>query len=109
MLKITFILLIFFLTNLFLINPIKAETPLDVYMNDFYSKSNEATQILKEIENNLKDGTRKQVCSRQREAARLGLLANKSLIKAFEMEGAQPPKRAIKASKKIWESLLIEC
>jgi len=88
---------------------IYAETAFDVYMNDFYSKSNEATQILKEIENNLKDGTRKQVCSRQREAARLGLLANKSLIKAFEMEGAQPPTRAIKASKKIWESLLIEC
>ena len=86
-----------------------ADTALDVYMNDFYSKSNEASQILKEIENNLKEGSRKKVCSRQREAARLGLLANKSLIKAFEMEGAQPPIKAIKVSQKRWESLLIEC
>ena len=56
-----------------IISPVKisAETALDVYMNDFYSKSNEASQILKEIENSLKDGSRKKVCSMQREAARL--------------------------------------
>ena len=65
-----------------IISPIQsfADSALDVYMNDFYSKSNEARQILKEIENNLKEGSRKKVCLRQREAARLGLLANKSLI-----------------------------
>ena len=103
------ILLIFFFTNLCLLNPILAETPLDVYMNDFYSKSNEASQILKEIEKSLKEGSRKKVCSRQREAARLGLLANKSLIKAFEIEGANPPLQAIKASQKRWESILNEC
>jgi len=50
-----------------------ADTALDIYMNDFYSKSNEATKILKEIEDTLKEGSRKKVCSRQREAARLGL------------------------------------
>ena len=88
---------------------ILADTALDVYMNDFYSKSNEASQILKEIENILKEGSRKKVCSRQREAARLGLLANKSLIKAFEMEGAQPPMSAIKSSQQRWESILNEC
>ena len=33
-----------------------ADTALDVYMNDFYSKSNKASQILKEIENSLKEG-----------------------------------------------------
>ena len=51
-----------------IISPVKisAETALDVYMNDFYSKSNEASQILKEIENSLKEGSRKKVCSRQR-------------------------------------------
>ena len=86
-----------------------AETKLDFYMNDFYSKSNEASQILKEIENNLKQGSRKKVCSRQREAARLGLLANKSLIKAFEIESANPPMKAIKASQQRWESILNEC
>ena len=63
-----------------IISPVEilADTALDVYMNDFYSKSNEASQILKEIEINLKEGSRKKVCSKQREAARLGLLANKS-------------------------------
>jgi len=107
---------IFIFTNVILclfiiIFPIQifADTALDVYMNDFYSKSNEARQILKEIENNLKEGSRKKVCSRQREAARLGLLANKSLIKAFEIEGAKPPMQAIKASQQRWESILNEC
>ena len=88
---------------------ILADSALDVYMNDFYSKSNEASQILKEIEINLKEGSRKKVCSKQREAARLGILANKSLIKAFEIEGANPPMQAIKASQQRWESILNEC
>ena len=86
-----------------------ADTALDVYMNDFYSKSYEASKILKEIEDTLKDGSRKKVCARQREAARLGLLANKSLIKAFEIEGTNPPMQAIKASQRRWESILNEC
>ena len=40
---------------------------------------------------------------------RLGILANKSLIKAFEIEGANPPMKAIKASQQRWESILNEC
>ena len=101
-----------FLVFLITINsPIQifADTDLDVYMNDYYSKSNEASQILKEIEKSLKQGSRNKVCSRQREAARLGLLANKSLIKAFEIEGTKPPIQAIKASQQRWESILNEC
>ena len=94
-----------------IISPVEifADSALDVYMNDFYSKSNEASQILKEIENSLKEGSREKVCSRQREAARLGLLANKSLIKAFEIQGANPPMQAIKSSQQRWESILNEC
>ena len=107
----TFIFIIFIVCLISTITPIQifANTALDVYMNDFYSKTNEARQILKEIENNLKDGSRKKVCSRQREAARLILLANKSLIRAFEIEGTQPPMRVIKASQQRWESILKEC
>ena len=106
-----FVFISFILFLVIIISPIEifADTALDVYMNDFYSKSNEASQILKEIENSLKEGSRKKVCSRQREAARLGLLANKSLIKAFEIEGANPPIQAIKASQERWESILNEC
>ena len=107
-------ILIFAIFIVFLVtvtSPVKifAETALDVYMNDFYSKSNEASQILKEIETTLKEGSREKVCSRQREAARLGLLANKSLIKAFEIGGTKPPTNAIKASQKKWTSISNEC
>ena len=62
--KTPFILLIIFLTNLSLQAQIKAETPFDVYMNDFYSKSNEARNTLKEIQNTLKEESRSQVCAR---------------------------------------------
>ena len=94
-----------------IISPVEVftETALDIYMNDFYSKSNKASLILKEIENSLKEGSREKVCTRQREAARLGLLAKKSLIKAFEIEGTNPPMQAIKASQQRWESILNEC
>ena len=106
-----FVFTIFILCLVTIISPVEifANTTLDAYMNDFYSKSSKASQILKEIENNLKEGSRKKVCSRQREAARLGLLANKSLIKAFEIEGVTPPMQAIKSSQQRWESILNEC
>ena len=106
-----FVLTSFIVCLVSIISPIEifADTALDVYMNDFYSKTNEANQILDEIEKSLKEGSRKKVCSRQREAARLGILANKSLIKAFEIEGANPPMQVIKASQQRWESILNEC
>ena len=106
-----FVFVSFIVCLVTIISPVEifADTALDVYMNDFYSKSNEASQILKEIENSLKEGSRKNVCSRQREAAKLGLLANKSLIKAFEVGGTQPPIEAIRSNQKRWESILNEC
>ena len=107
--KLIFAFLLILLTLSFSSNQTRAETPLDVFMNDFYSKSNKASKILKEIETNLKEGTRKNVCSRQREAARLGLLANKSLIKAFEIAGTEPPMEAIKSSQERWESIFNNC
>ena len=108
--KNTIINSIFFLLLLIILpNNVFADTALDVYMNDFYSKSNEASQILKELETTLKNGSRKKVCLRQREAARLGLLANKSLVKAFELSGTAPPIESIKLSTRRWESILNEC
>ena len=103
-----FIFTIFIVT---FISPIQifADTELNYYINDFYSKSNKASQILKEIENSLKEGSRTKVCSKQRKAAKLGLLANKSLIKAFEIEGTQPPMSVIKATQQKWESILNDC
>ena len=103
--KSIFFLLIIIISS----NKVYAKSALDVYMNDFYSKSNQASLILKEIETTLKEGSREKVCLRQREAARLGLMANKSLIKAFEISGTSPPMASIKASQRRWESLLNNC
>ena len=65
-----FIFTSFILCLVTIISPIKifADTALDVYMNDFYSKSNEASQILKEIENSLKrDQEKKHALSKKRQ------------------------------------------
>ena len=86
-----------------------AEKNLDFYMNDFYTKSNQARLILKEIESDLKLGLKKKVCSRQIKAAKLGILANESLIKAFQIAGTEPPNTSINVSQKRWESLLNDC
>ena len=55
-----FVFVSFIMCLVTIISPVEmfADTALDVYMNDFYSKSNEASQILKEIENSLKEGSR---------------------------------------------------
>ena len=106
---VPFLILLIFFINLFLSTPIYAEKSLDAYMKDFYSKSNEAKLILKEIEIILKEGSRTQVCSKQREAAKLGLLANDSLIKAFKIAGEEAPMEVINASQLKWKSILNEC
>ena len=102
-------LLIILIINMSFSNHVNAEDKLDFYMNEFYSKSNEASLILKEIESDMKSGIRKKICSRQIKAAKLGILANESLIKAFQIAGTQPPNSSINASQKRWESLLDDC
>ena len=90
-------------------NQVNAENKLDFYMNDFYTKSSQASLILKEIENDMKKGIKKKICSRQIKAAKLGILANESLIKAFQIAGTEPPNASINASQIRWESLLNDC
>tara|TARA_Y100001933_G_scaffold172585_1_gene170852 strand:+ start:94 stop:435 length:342 start_codon:yes stop_codon:yes gene_type:complete len=101
--------LIISLINLIIPYQVYAENKLDFYMNDFYTKSNEASIILKELELEIKQGIRRKICSRQIKAAKLGILANESLIKAFQITGTQPPNSSINASQKRWESLLNDC
>ena len=67
--------------------PVKAETEFEMYLSDFYQKQEQASKILKEIENDLKDGSKERVCARQREAASYGIEATESLIKAFRING----------------------
>ncbi len=101
--------LVIFTINLYTPNQVKAENQLDFYMNDFYTNSNAASLILKEIENDMKLGIKKNICSRQIKAAKLGINANESLIKAFQIAGTEPPESSINASQKKWESLLNDC
>ena len=95
--------------NMYIPNQVNAENKLDLYMNDFYTKSNEASLILKEIERDMKLGIKKKICSRQIKAAKLGIHANESLIKAFQIAGTEPPNSSINASQKRWKSLLNDC
>ena len=52
--------LVIFIIHMYIPNQVNAENKLDFYMNDFYTKSNEASLILKEIENDLKLGIKKK-------------------------------------------------
>ena len=61
------------------LTPVKANTEFKIYLNDFYQKQERASQILKEIETDLKDGSRDKVCAKQREAAIYGIEATESL------------------------------
>ena len=105
------LLLIFIviLNFLLLANKTNAENALDDYINDFYTKIDEASKILEEIQINLKEGSRVNVCSKQRQAARIGLSANESLIKAFELNDSEIPISSIRSSQKRWRALLNEC
>ena len=107
--KIIFSCLLILLFNLHFPNQVNAEKSLDFYMNDFYTKSTEARQIIKEIELEMKAGIRRKVCPKQVKAAKLGILANESLIKAFQIAGTEPPNSSINASQERWESLLSDC
>ena len=102
-------LLIIFIIHIHIPDKVNAENKLDFYMNNFYTKSNEAKLILKEIESDLKLGIKKKICSRQIKAAKLGINANESLIKAFQIAGIEPPNSSINASQERWNSLLNDC
>ena len=93
----------------FLINPLKAETEFEVYLNDFYLKQERASKLLKEIENDLKDGSRDRVCRSQREAATYGIEATESLIKAFENNGSKTQKESLQAGLNKWRELRDYC
>tara|TARA_B100000212_G_scaffold299121_1_gene243683 strand:+ start:166 stop:501 length:336 start_codon:yes stop_codon:yes gene_type:complete len=107
--RIIIYLLLNLTINIYIPNQVNAENKLDFYMNDFYSKSSEASLILKEIESDMKLGIKKKICSRQIKAAKLGIHANESLIKAFQIAGTDPPNSSITSSQKRWESLINDC
>ena len=92
-----------------LIVPVNAETEFEIYLNDFYQKQEQASKILKEIETDLKDGSRETVCARQREAASYGIKATESLIKAFKVSGSKTQTKNLEAGLNKWKELRDYC
>ena len=89
--------------------PVKAETEFEMHLNDFYQKQARASKILKGIEIDLKDGSRDRVCTRQREAARYGIEATESLIKAFEINGSKTEIESLQSGLNKWKELRDYC
>ena len=106
---------LFFLLSLFVfllsfpLFSVIAESELDMYLNDFYQKQEKASQLLKEIETDLKKGTRDRVCARQREAASYGIEATESLIKALKSKGSQIDIENFEEGLDKWRDLREKC
>ena len=101
--------LIVFIFLFSLIKPVKAENQYEMYLNDFYQKQDKASEILKGIEIDLKNGSRERVCTRQREAARYGIEATESLIKAFKLNGSKTEIENLQAGLNKWKELRDYC
>ena len=86
-----------------------AESAFEMYLSDFYQKQEKASKILKEIETDLKDGSRERVCARQREAASYGIEATESLIKAFKINGSKTEMENLQAGLDKWRELRDYC
>ena len=86
-----------------------AESEFEMYLRDFYQKQEKASKILKEIEIDLKDGSRDRVCARQREAASYGIKATESLIKAFKTNGSKTEIENLQAGLDKWRELRDYC
>tara|TARA_Y100001968_G_C19351454_1_gene714869 strand:- start:142 stop:384 length:243 start_codon:yes stop_codon:yes gene_type:complete len=80
-----------------------------MHISDFYKMQEKASKILKEIETNLKDGSRAGVCARQREAASYGIEAMESLIKAFKTNGSTTEMENLQAGLNKWRELRDFC
>ena len=88
---------------------VNSESEIEMNLNDFYQKQEKASKILKEIETDLKDGSRDRVCARQREAASYGIEATESLIKAFKTNGSKTEIENLLAGLDKWRELRDYC
>ncbi len=91
------------------VKSVNAESEFEMYLSDFYQKQEKASKILKEIETELKDGSRDRVCARQREAASYGIEATESLIKAFKTNGSKTEIENLQAGLDKWRELRDYC
>ncbi len=103
------LLLISVILLTFSVTSVTAGSEFEMYLSDFYQKQDKASKILKEIETDLKDGSRERVCSRQREAASYGIEATESLIKAFKINGTISQIENLQAGLNKWRELRDYC
>ncbi len=103
------LLLISYVLLSFSVISVNAESEFEMYLSDFYQKQEKASKILKEIETDLKDGSRDRVCARQREAASYGIEATKSLIKAFKINGSKTEMENLQSGLDKWRELRDYC
>ena len=107
--RLLFLSLIVTIFLFLLLKPVKAETEFEMYLSDFYQKQDRASRILKGIETDLKDGSRENVCARQREAAIYGIEATDSLIKALKINGSKTEIESLQAGLNKWRELRDYC
>ena len=107
--RLFFLSLIFVVLLFSSVIPVNAESEFELYLSDFYQKQEKASKILKEIEKDLKDGSRDRVCARQREAASYGIEATESLIKAFKTNGSESQMENLQAGLDKWRELRDYC
>ena len=103
------LLLISFFLLFFSVISVNAESTFELYLSDFYQNQEKARKILKEIETDLKDGSRENVCARQREAASYGIEAMESLIKAFKINGSKTEIENLQSGLNKWRELRNYC
>ena len=103
------LLLISFILLFFSVISVNAESEFEIHLSNFYQKQEKASKILKEIETDLKDGSRDRVCARQREAASYGIEATESLIKAFKTNGSKTEMENLQAGLDKWRELRDYC
>ena len=107
--RLFFLSLIFVVLLFSSVIPVNAESEFELYLSDFYQKQEKASKILKEIESDLKAGSRDRVCARQREAASYGIEATESLIKAFKTNGSESQMENLQAGLDKWRELRDYC
>ena len=107
--RLSLILLISVVLLFFSVTSVNAESEFEMYLSDFYQKQAKASKILKEIETDLKDGSRDRVCERQKEAASYGIEATESLIKAFKINGSTTEMENLQAGLDKWRELRDYC
>ena len=79
------------------------------YLDVWDQKIKLASEYLKEAEKELKDGNEAVACKNQREAAKYGIEATESLIKAFEVSGSTDDLSDLRVGISKWEELRDFC